>query len=84
MIAGPGPGWEDRAMKAKIDIQAMTPEERLELIEELWASLDPEDIPVSDEVNAELERRLRRHEEHPEETITWDEIQAGLKRKHGW
>ncbi len=82
MIAGPGPGWENRAMKAKIDIQAMTPEERLELIEELWASLDPEDIPVSDEVKAELERRLRRHEEDPSGCVTWEELEEELRQEH--
>ena len=83
MIAGRRPGWENRAMKAKIDIQAMTPKERLELIDELWASLEPEDIPVSDEVNAELERRLRRHRENPRYCPTWDEVAERLKRKRG-
>jgi putative addiction module component (TIGR02574 family) len=69
-------------MKAKIDIQAMTPQERLELIDELWASLEPEDIPVSDEVKAELERRLRRHDEHPEEAIPWEVAYEELKRRY--
>ena len=62
----------------------MTPKERLELIDELWASLEPEDIPISDEVNAELERRLREYEQNPNCTVTWEEIEASLKRKFGW
>ena len=43
-----------------IDIQALSPAERLELIELLWDSLSstPETIPFTDAQRAELDRRL--------------------------
>ena len=43
-----------------IDIQALSPAERLELIELLWDSLTstPEAIPFTDAQRAELDRRL--------------------------
>lgn len=43
-----------------IDIHAMSPAERLELIELLWDSLSssPDAIPFTDEQRAELNRRL--------------------------
>lgn len=43
-----------------IDIQALSPAERLELIELLWDSLSstPEAIPFTDVQRAELDRRL--------------------------
>lgn len=43
-----------------IDIQALSPAQRLELIELLWDSLSstPEAIPVTDAQRAELDRRL--------------------------
>ena len=43
-----------------IDIQALSPAQRLELIELLWDSLaaTPEAIPFTDAQRAELDRRL--------------------------
>jgi putative addiction module component (TIGR02574 family) len=43
-----------------IDIQALSPVQRLELIELLWDSLSstPEAIPFTDAQRAELDRRL--------------------------
>jgi putative addiction module component (TIGR02574 family) len=43
-----------------IDIQALSPTQRLELIELLWDSLSstPEVIPFTDAQHAELDRRL--------------------------
>ena len=43
-----------------IDIHALSPEERLQLIELLWDSLsaNPEVIPFTDAQRAELDRRL--------------------------
>ena len=43
-----------------IDIDALTREERLELLERLWDSLasSPESIPLSDSQREELDRRL--------------------------
>jgi putative addiction module component (TIGR02574 family) len=43
-----------------IDIQALSPAQRLELIELLWDSLSstPEAIPFTDAQRAELDRRL--------------------------
>ena len=46
--------------KPEIDINKLTPEERLDLIEELWDSLrgDPEKIPLTDAQAKELDRRV--------------------------
>jgi putative addiction module component (TIGR02574 family) len=52
----------------------------LELIEKLWDSLDADAIapPMSDELYAELERRAQRAAEHPEESVTLEEIAKEL------
>jgi putative addiction module component (TIGR02574 family) len=46
----------------------LSPAERLELVEELWDSLaeHAEDVPLTDEMRAELDRRLAEHEANPE------------------
>jgi putative addiction module component (TIGR02574 family) len=41
-----------------VNIQSLTAEQRLALIGEIWDSLAPEDIPLSDAQRAELDRRL--------------------------
>ena len=41
-----------------IDIDHLSPQERLELIGRLWDSLDDEDVPLTPEQEAELDRRL--------------------------
>jgi len=39
-----------------IDIAKLSPEERLALLEQLWDSLSPEAIPMTDAQKAELDR----------------------------
>lgn len=84
MVAGRRVEGENPTMKPKIDIDAMTREEKLELIDELQRSLDPDDLVVSDEIAEELERRLLEYEENPGCTVTWEEVQDRLRRKFGW
>ena len=45
---------------ATIDITRLTPEERLELLEQLWDSLSstPDAVPLTDAQREELDRRL--------------------------
>lgn len=43
--------------RTRIDVKSLSPEQRLALIEEIWDSLDPEDVPVTAAQRAELDRR---------------------------
>jgi putative addiction module component (TIGR02574 family) len=54
--------------------------ERLELVEALWDSLVevPEAVPVSDDVRAELDRRLAVYYADPSSARPWDEIRDEL------
>jgi len=47
------------------DFSHLSPEERIQLAEELWDSLQPADVPLSDDLGAELDRRLERHQQDP-------------------
>ena len=58
--------------------------ERLELIEALWDSLAESgeamlDVPEAHQ--AELERRWAQHEKNPADTVSWDEVKAGLLKR---
>jgi len=55
-------------------------EERLHLIEAIWDSLVevPEAVPVSDELKAELDRRLDSYYGNRSAVRPWDEVRAEL------
>ena len=66
------------------EVQRLSAREKLLFVSELWNSLEehPSDVPVSEEILRELDRRLERFS-HPEEFTTWetvkDRIQGGRK-----
>lgn len=54
--------------------------ERIRLVELIWDSIAavPEAIPVSDELNAELNRRLAEFEANPEAGSPWEEVRKRI------
>ena len=66
-------------------VMQLPPEERLELMEELWESMHPpgsalpgEPFVLTDEQKAELDRRLDEHTRHPERAEPWEVVRARL------
>ncbi len=59
-----------------IDINRLSREQRLELIEELWESLaaTPDEIPLSDAQRTELDRRLDEMDSDDTLGVPWDEV----------
>jgi putative addiction module component (TIGR02574 family) len=66
---------------ATLDIARLTPQERLDLIGELWDSLSAEDMRLTPAQDAELARRMARFDADAEEARPWDEIDAELDRR---
>jgi len=58
------------------EILRLPPQERLELLEDIWDSLTPEDIPIPDWHKEELDRRLDDPASGP--GLTWEEVRAKL------
>ena len=56
--------------------------ERLQLVEDLWDSIAVDtpapDIPMSPELVAELERRLKDLDEGRERTSSWEEVRENI------
>ena len=54
--------------------------DRLRVVESLWDSIDA-DVPVSlsPEQRAEIDRRVKAHEENADELLTWDEVLDRLR-----
>ena len=54
--------------------------ERIRLVELIWDSIAavPEAVPVSDELKAELDRRLAEFEANPEAGSPWEEVRERI------
>ena len=62
------------------EILKLPPSERLQLVEDVWDSLaaSQDDVPVPEWHKAELDRIL--DHPSPEPSLTWEEVQARLRR----
>jgi len=62
------------------EIRKLSVEERIALVEAIWNSIadDAGALPLTDEQNVELERRLARYEANPERTRPWEEVRRDL------
>lgn len=65
-------------MISRDDISSMTAAERLELIGELWDSLSDEQVQMSSEQIAEIDRRLESFDEDKKHAISWQQFEAKL------
>jgi putative addiction module component (TIGR02574 family) len=66
------------------ELMQLTPAERLELIGDLWDSLEPDDLPpLTKGQIKEMERRLAEHRADPDSAIPWEEVRAELRSRFG-
>ena len=67
----------------KPSFEQMTTAERILYVQDLWDRIaaQPEDIPVSEELRTELDRRLAAHQADPSAAIPWDQVKAELRRR---
>ena len=76
--------WHNLTMsKPALNIDSLSSEERLRLIEELWESLreSPEAIPLTDAQREELDRRLDDLERSGPEGIPWEEVLQQIRTR---
>ena len=68
-----------------VNIEELSPQERLDLIERLWESLrrSPETLPLTDAQRAELDRRLDNLEREGAVGIPWEEVLRRIKGNPG-
>jgi len=68
----------DESLLAKV--ASLSPAARLELIGAVWATLSPEDLPVTDAERTLLDARLAEIELNPNDQSPWPEVKARLER----
>lgn len=80
-----------------IDPASLTVDERLQLIEDLWLSIEKDaergdstavealgfDDKVDPELLAEMERRVEAFKRDPSRAIRWEDLRAELQHKYG-
>ena len=62
------------------ELSRLSPSDKLMLVTELWDDLatNPDQIPVTDVVIAELDRRMEQHRKDPAAVSTWEEVQLRI------
>ncbi|ESQ74062.1 addiction module protein [Asticcacaulis sp. AC402] len=63
------------------DIKRLSVEERLELIGDLWDSIEAERLPVPDAHRAEIERRLATLDEDIKLGTAWEDLKAEMEAR---
>jgi putative addiction module component (TIGR02574 family) len=63
------------------EIGNLSAAEKFELLDELWASLEADELALSDAQRDELDYRMGQYERNPDEVIAWEEVRAGLFKK---
>jgi putative addiction module component (TIGR02574 family) len=63
----------------KLDIENLSAEERLALIEQIWGSLSSGDVGLTPGQHDELVRRLEDVERNPADSVTWSEAQRRIR-----
>lgn len=66
-----------------LGIDRLNVEERLALVEEIWATIcaDAKAFPLTEEQRAELDRRVAEDDEFPDDVLPWDEIKAAARSR---
>jgi putative addiction module component (TIGR02574 family) len=63
----------------------LTPPEKLQLVEDLWDDLasTPSDVPIHEWQKEELARRKANLLNKPASGVTWDDMKARIRSRHG-
>ena len=64
-----------------IDVRKLSADERLDLIEQLWDSLEADAVPVTDAQKAELDRRIDEMHADGDSGIPWSDVLDRIRHK---
>ena len=64
--------------KPALDLARLTATEKLDLLDEIWQSLSPDEVPVDPEVRAELDSRLDRFDDDLPGAVAWEDVRAEM------
>ncbi len=69
-------------------MRGLKTDEKRAVVEQIWTEFGDElgwiDPDLTPEQTAELDRRLAEFEKNPHDGISWEQVQADLKKRFGW
>jgi len=67
----------------KSDVLKLSVAERIQLVEDIWDTIadTPEEVPLTDEKKAELDRRMEAHQQNPDEAIPGDTVMKRIRSR---
>lgn len=63
------------------EIDRLSAEQKAELLDAVWESLEAEASSLTEAQRAELDYRIARHEQNPSDVIPWEQVRADLFKK---
>ncbi len=54
--------------------------DRLQLVEEIWQTLSPEEVPLTDAQRDELDARLEAYAADPSTGSSWEDVRSRLRQ----
>jgi putative addiction module component (TIGR02574 family) len=64
----------------RTQIESLSEEEKAELLDAVWGSLEADALSLTDEQRAELGNRIARHEQNPSHVIPREQVRARLSK----
>ena len=73
------------ALLTELHIDRLSVEDRLLLVGEIWDSIAhvQPTVPLTESQQLELERRLRDHEQNPDDVVSWEDVKAATLARLG-
>ena len=73
------------ALLTELHIDRLSVEDRLLLVGEIWDSIAHAQptVPLTESQQQELERRLRDHEQNPDDVVSWEDVKAATLARLG-
>jgi len=62
-------------------VNRLSAEEKMELLDLLWESLEAESPPLTEAQRGELDYRIARYEQNPADVIPWERVRDNLPKK---
>lgn len=62
-------------------IDSLSVEEKADLLDAIWESLEAEASLLTEAQRAELDRRIAHYEQNPSDVIPWEQVQARLFKR---
>ena len=71
------------SLLTRADVLSLSVAERIQLVEDIWDSIAevPEEVGLTDEQKAELDRRLDAYHRNPEEGAPWGLVRERIRSR---